>query len=88
MVQRLGIVLSGIKLRQVKELVETAVIRKYVRWCERTAVQAASYSFSHEWNPWERFDNKPVIPDHEVIERENHGMKSLGIDKGNRKIIA
>ena len=46
MVQRLGFVLSGIKLRQVKELVETAVIRKYVRWCERTAVKAASYSIT------------------------------------------
>ncbi len=31
---------------QVKELVETAVIRKFVRWCERTVVKVASYSIN------------------------------------------
>jgi hypothetical protein len=44
MVYQIGFVLSGIKLRQVQQLIETAVVREYARWCERTAAQAASYS--------------------------------------------
>ena len=30
-------VLFGIKLRQVKQLMKTAVVREYARWCGRTA---------------------------------------------------
>jgi len=38
--------LLGIKLRQVEELIETAVVREYARWCEGTVVQATSYSIN------------------------------------------
>jgi len=43
--------LLGIKLRQVEELIETAVVREYARWCEGTVVQATSYSISPRFQP-------------------------------------